>query len=47
MKGRKKGCALPLTFILLFVCIAGHATADLDDSEEEDVPGKRLQKNDT
>lgn len=47
MKGRKKGCALPLIVILLFVCIAGHATADLDDSEEEDVPGKRLQKNDT
>ncbi|XP_050755726.1 tissue factor pathway inhibitor isoform X1 [Gymnogyps californianus] len=37
MKGRKKGCSLRLTFILLFVCITGHATSDLDDSEEEDV----------
>lgn len=44
MKGRKKRCSLPLTFILLFVCITGHATADLDDSEEEEVLGKRLQK---
>ncbi|XP_074884069.1 tissue factor pathway inhibitor isoform X3 [Buteo buteo] len=37
MKGRKKGCSLPLTFILLFVCITGHATTDLHDSDEEDI----------
>ncbi|XP_009566109.1 tissue factor pathway inhibitor-like isoform X2 [Cuculus canorus] len=42
MKGRKKGCSLPLTFILLFVCITGHATADIDDNEEEDVLGAAL-----
>ncbi|KAM6349136.1 tissue factor pathway inhibitor isoform 3-T4 [Alca torda] len=42
MKGRKKGCSLPLTFILLFVCITGHATTDLDDGEEEDVLGAAL-----
>ncbi|KFM02818.1 Tissue factor pathway inhibitor [Aptenodytes forsteri] len=42
MKGRKKGCPLPLTFILLFVCITGHATADLDDGEEEEVLGAAL-----
>ncbi|KFV07836.1 Tissue factor pathway inhibitor, partial [Pterocles gutturalis] len=41
MKGRKKGCSLPLTFILL-ICINGHATTDLDDSEEEDVLGAPL-----
>ncbi|XP_037253639.1 tissue factor pathway inhibitor isoform X3 [Falco biarmicus] len=41
MKGRKKGCSLPLTFILLFVCITGHATPDLDDGEE-DVLGAAL-----
>lgn len=44
MEGRKKGCSLPLTLILLFVCITGHATTDLDDGEEEDVLGKKLQK---
>lgn len=44
MKGRKKGCSLPLMFILLFICITGHATTDLEDGEEEDVLGKRLQK---
>ena len=43
MKGRKKGRSLPLTCILLFVCITGRATTDLDDSEEEDVLGKRFQ----
>ncbi|KAM4669329.1 tissue factor pathway inhibitor isoform 5-T6 [Amazona ochrocephala] len=37
MKGRKKGCSLPLTFVLLFVCITGHATTDLDDREDDDV----------
>ncbi|KFW80406.1 Tissue factor pathway inhibitor, partial [Phalacrocorax carbo] len=42
MKGRKKGCYLPLTFILLFICITGHATTDLDDGEEEDVLGAGL-----
>lgn len=44
MKGRKRGCFLPLTFILLFVCIAGHAADDSEDGEEEDVLGKTLQK---
>lgn len=44
MKGRKKRCSLPLTFILLFVCITGHATTDLHDSDEEDILGKRWQK---
>lgn len=44
MKGRKKGCSLPLMFILVFICITGHATTDLEDGEEEDVLGKRLQK---
>ncbi|XP_014810235.1 PREDICTED: tissue factor pathway inhibitor isoform X2 [Calidris pugnax] len=39
MKGRKKGCCSPLTFILLFVCVTGHATTDLDYGEEEDVLG--------
>ncbi|PKK29466.1 tissue factor pathway inhibitor (lipoprotein-associated coagulation inhibitor), transcript variant X2 [Columba livia] len=39
MKGRKKGCSLPLMFILLFICITGHATTDLEDGEEEDVLG--------
>ncbi|KAM9629403.1 tissue factor pathway inhibitor isoform 2-T4 [Morphnus guianensis] len=42
MKGRKKGCSLPLTFILLFVCITGHATTDLHDSDEEDILGAAL-----
>lgn len=42
MKGRKRGCFLPLTFVLLFVCITGHATDDSDDGEEEDVLGKNL-----
>ncbi|KAM6079118.1 tissue factor pathway inhibitor isoform 3-T4 [Theristicus caerulescens] len=42
MKGRKKGCSLPLTFILLFVCVTGHATTDLDDDKEEDVLGAAL-----
>ncbi|XP_009983251.1 PREDICTED: tissue factor pathway inhibitor [Tauraco erythrolophus] len=37
MKGRKKGRSLPLTFILLFICMTGHAATDLDDGEEEDV----------
>lgn len=44
MKGRKRGCFLPLTFFMLFVCIAGHATDDSDDGEEEDVLGKSSQK---
>ncbi|POI34849.1 hypothetical protein CIB84_001399 [Bambusicola thoracicus] len=42
MKGRKRGCFLPLTFILLFVCVTGHATDDSDDGEEEDVLGVPL-----
>ncbi|XP_009466286.1 PREDICTED: tissue factor pathway inhibitor isoform X2 [Nipponia nippon] len=42
MKGRKKECSLPLTFILVFVCVTGHATADLDDDKEEDVLGAAL-----
>ncbi|XP_052532454.1 tissue factor pathway inhibitor isoform X1 [Tympanuchus pallidicinctus] len=42
MKGRKRGCFLPLTFILLFVCIAGHAADDSEDGEEEDVLGVPL-----
>lgn len=42
MKGRKRGCFLPLTFFMLFVCIAGHATDDSDDGEEEDVLGAPL-----
>uniref|UniRef100_A0A8C8BNB0 Tissue factor pathway inhibitor n=1 Tax=Otus sunia TaxID=257818 RepID=A0A8C8BNB0_9STRI len=42
MKGRKKGCSLPLTFILLFVCVTGRATTDFEDSEEEDVLGAAL-----
>ncbi|XP_010186799.1 PREDICTED: tissue factor pathway inhibitor [Mesitornis unicolor] len=37
MKGRKQACSLPLTFILLFLCVTGHATTDLGDDEEEDV----------
>ncbi|XP_046799951.1 tissue factor pathway inhibitor isoform X2 [Gallus gallus] len=41
MKGRKRGCFLPLTFVLLFVCITGHATDD-SDGEEEDVLGVPL-----
>ncbi|XP_054685261.1 tissue factor pathway inhibitor isoform X2 [Grus americana] len=41
-EGRKKGCSLPLTFILLLICITGHATTDLDDGEEEDVLGAAL-----
>ncbi|KAM9010942.1 tissue factor pathway inhibitor isoform 1-T2 [Ara ararauna] len=35
MKGRKKSCSL--TFVLLFVCVTGHATTDLDDREDDDV----------
>ncbi|XP_035187930.1 tissue factor pathway inhibitor isoform X2 [Oxyura jamaicensis] len=42
MKGRKRGWFLPLTFIMLFVCIAGHVTDDSDDGEEEDVLGAPL-----
>ncbi|KAM9380318.1 tissue factor pathway inhibitor [Phaethornis superciliosus] len=42
MKGRKKGCSLPLIFILLFICITGHATTGLDDSEEEYILGAAL-----
>ncbi|KAM6332719.1 LOW QUALITY PROTEIN: tissue factor pathway inhibitor [Podargus strigoides] len=42
MKRRKKTCSLSLTFILLFVCITGHAITDLDDNEEEDVLGAAL-----
>ncbi|XP_035425165.1 tissue factor pathway inhibitor isoform X1 [Cygnus atratus] len=42
MKGRKRGCFLPLTFFMLFVCIAGHVTDDSDDGEEEDVLGASL-----
>ncbi|XP_009075128.1 PREDICTED: tissue factor pathway inhibitor [Acanthisitta chloris] len=42
MKGRKKRCSLPSAFILLFFCITGHATTELDDSEEEDVVGAAL-----
>lgn len=41
MKGRKKGRSLPLMFILLFVCVTGRATTDLEDGKEEDVLGKR------
>uniref|UniRef100_A0A8D2NX42 Tissue factor pathway inhibitor n=1 Tax=Zosterops lateralis melanops TaxID=1220523 RepID=A0A8D2NX42_ZOSLA len=36
MKGRKKGHSLPSPFTLLFLCIAGYATAELDGSEEEE-----------
>ncbi|KAM7048816.1 tissue factor pathway inhibitor isoform 2-T2 [Acridotheres tristis] len=39
MKGRKKRHSLPSPFVLLFFCIAGHATAELDDSQEEHVVG--------
>ncbi|XP_065525945.1 tissue factor pathway inhibitor isoform X4 [Lathamus discolor] len=42
MKGRKKGCSLPLTFILLFFCTTGHATTDLYDREDDDVLGAAL-----
>lgn len=44
MKGRKKRHFLPSPFTLLFFCIAGHAAAELDGSEEEHVVGKRYQK---
>ncbi|XP_021253862.1 tissue factor pathway inhibitor isoform X3 [Numida meleagris] len=39
MKGRKRGCFFPLTFILLFGCITGHAADDSDDGKEEDILG--------
>uniref|UniRef100_A0A8B9S694 Tissue factor pathway inhibitor n=1 Tax=Apteryx owenii TaxID=8824 RepID=A0A8B9S694_APTOW len=42
MKERKRGCSLSLTFIFMFICIIGHATADSDDGKEEDVPGAAL-----
>ncbi|XP_027740241.1 tissue factor pathway inhibitor isoform X1 [Empidonax traillii] len=42
MKGRKKGCSLPSTFILLFCCVTGRATAESDGSEEERVEGAAL-----
>ncbi|XP_064014237.1 tissue factor pathway inhibitor isoform X3 [Pogoniulus pusillus] len=42
MKGRKKKWSLPLTFILLFICITESVTTDLDDSEEEDALGAVL-----
>eukprot|EP00075_Anas_platyrhynchos_P028136 XP_027317389.1 tissue factor pathway inhibitor [Anas platyrhynchos] len=42
MKGRKRGSFLPLTFFMLFVCIAGHATDDSDDGEEGDALGAPL-----
>ncbi|XP_068542577.1 tissue factor pathway inhibitor isoform X2 [Anas acuta] len=42
MKGRKRGSFLPLTFLMLFVCIAGHATDDSDDGEEGDALGAPL-----
>ncbi|XP_058277335.1 tissue factor pathway inhibitor isoform X7 [Hirundo rustica] len=42
MKGRKKGHSLPSPFTLLFFCIAGHATAELDGSKEEHVVGAAL-----
>lgn len=41
MKGRKEEYSLPSPFILLLFCVAGHATAELDDSKEEHVVGKR------
>lgn len=44
MKRRKRGSFLPLTFFMLFVCIAGHATDDSDDGEEGDALGKSSQK---
>ncbi|XP_074766980.1 tissue factor pathway inhibitor [Athene noctua] len=42
MKGRKKGCSLPLTFLLLFVCVTECAATDFDGNEEEDVLGAAL-----
>ncbi|XP_068052496.1 tissue factor pathway inhibitor isoform X4 [Anomalospiza imberbis] len=42
MKGRKEGHSLPPPFILLFFCIAGHATAELDGSKEELAVGAGL-----
>uniref|UniRef100_A0A803VVR2 Tissue factor pathway inhibitor n=2 Tax=Ficedula albicollis TaxID=59894 RepID=A0A803VVR2_FICAL len=39
MKGRNKGHSLSSPFMLLFFCIAGHTTAELDDSKEEHVVG--------
>ncbi|XP_026708854.1 tissue factor pathway inhibitor [Athene cunicularia] len=42
MKGRKKGCSLALTFLLLFVCVTECATTDFDGNEEEDVLGAAL-----
>ncbi|XP_023786453.1 tissue factor pathway inhibitor-like isoform X4 [Cyanistes caeruleus] len=42
MKGRKRGHSLSSPFILLFFCIAGHATDELDGSEEEHVVGAAL-----
>ncbi|XP_009993531.1 PREDICTED: tissue factor pathway inhibitor [Chaetura pelagica] len=42
MKGRKKGCSLPSTFILLLVFFTACKTTDLDDNEEEYVLGAAL-----
>ncbi|XP_059709456.1 tissue factor pathway inhibitor isoform X3 [Haemorhous mexicanus] len=42
MKGRKEEYSLPSPFILLLFCVAGHSTAELDDSKEEHVVGAAL-----
>ncbi|XP_064289853.1 tissue factor pathway inhibitor isoform X4 [Passer domesticus] len=42
MKGRKKGHSSSSPFILLLFCIAGHTTAELDGSKEEQVVGAGL-----
>ncbi|KAJ7426764.1 hypothetical protein WISP_12839 [Willisornis vidua] len=42
MKGRKKGCSSSSAFVLLLLCVTGHATIESEASEEEDIVGAAL-----
>ncbi|XP_071418385.1 tissue factor pathway inhibitor isoform X2 [Pithys albifrons albifrons] len=42
MKGRKKGCSSSSVFVLLLLCVTGHATIESEASEEEDIVGAAL-----